>query len=558
MSDYSDLKVLPDIEKVSKATLDFFSSKYPNIPDRVLENRKKLKRYVEKFHKEAGTLTPEVKSKIDLLDEEKSYPFLMSAHQPNFIPYSGVVRKTTMLHVLDKKLEESTSNPNIEFFGIADQDISQSWKWQKISLLPCITKKYGYLSLSYDFPAEYNTKLFCSVPKPSQHSVAYWKGEIREWINECIRDIDKFDGKISREQKSRLYENYDEFAELLDESYKRSANFADFDAFLLSKIANNVWGYDTLFARFSECQQIFDSEFTFLLYRNEDYQKFLKDARLEVENKTTEETAPFWYHCDCKGKVGLSVHERGERISVDGACPACNKNTEFEFDKEELKNGNGLSAISSRISARARAMPLVLFNGLGVSCYVGGLGGSKNYSAESKIVADNLGLPFPPYAAWLPYDYYNGLGQLNTFLRIKSVCDGSEISFKKALNGLQNKIKKFEQDLEKKKHSFIERMKTGDKEALIKEIKKIDSNYKKEEISLKTCFSYLKKAPKILTMRPSIADYAINIGLRETNRQWVKHLAEDGRLTEDLYLDSVLGRNEEMFELFKDGSMLLY
>jgi len=560
MASYKDVLKMPtNIEETTLATLNFFNDNYRDISPEILENRKKIKRYIEKFHSEAGTLTSKVSDKIDLLDKEKNYPVLMAAHQPNFIPYGGVVRKATLLHVLDKELKELTSNPNIEFFGIADQDISQSWRWQRESQLPSIRKKNGYLSLFYDFPEEYDNKLFCSVPKPSKEDVDGWKEDIENWINEEINKIEKVNNnKISYGQKRQLYENFDRFTDLLDSAYKHSTNFADFNAFLLSEIVNKKWGYDTLFTRFSECQQIFEHEFAFLLYHYKDFYNSLNKTKLEIEGKTAEKMAPFWYHCDCNGKISLSVYDENEKqISVGGKCPECKEYVEFEFDRDELKNGFGMKDIISRISARARAMPLIIFNGLGVSCYVGGLGGSKKYSAESKIIANNLKQKFPVYVAWLPHDYYAGLGQLDAFLTLKSACNGSRINLKKSLDKVQSKIVTLSSESEKKKDRLRKQIKKENREEIIREIKKLDSEYRKKELSLKAYLASLKKVPTALGLRPSIADYIINIGLEETNRQWIKYLEGNGKLTEDLYLDSIFGKNEELFELVREDGLLV-
>ena len=67
------------------------------------ERRSQLAKYVRKFHGDAGTLTPHVEEAIKTL-ENGSCLLLMTAHQPNLFPYSGVLRKATLNHILAKKL----------------------------------------------------------------------------------------------------------------------------------------------------------------------------------------------------------------------------------------------------------------------------------------------------------------------------------------------------------------------------------------------------------------------------------------------------------------------
>jgi hypothetical protein len=50
---------------------------------------------------------------------------------------------------------------------------------------------------------------------------------------------------------------------------------------------------------------------------------------------------------------------------------------------------------------------------------------------------------------------------------------------------------------------------------------------------------------------PSIIDYALNVGLKETSDQWMRHLNEKGSLESDVYLESVLSRNKLDSALWK-------
>ena len=73
--------------------------------DFVLHNRFMLKSFIKKFHSEAGTLTDNVESCIDLLDNPTT-KILVSTHQPNLFAYSGVFKKIVMLEALKRAVEE--------------------------------------------------------------------------------------------------------------------------------------------------------------------------------------------------------------------------------------------------------------------------------------------------------------------------------------------------------------------------------------------------------------------------------------------------------------------
>jgi hypothetical protein len=69
----------------------------------------------------------------------------------------------------------------------------------------------------------------------------------------------------------------------------------------------------------------------------------------------------------------------------------------------------------------------------------------------------------------------------------------------------------------------------------------------------------LKVLENVLTVSdlvPSIIDYAVNVGLKETSAQWVRYLEEEGSLCEDVRLGSVVDRSLEnddhLSVVFKD------
>jgi len=59
----------------------------------------------------------------------------------------------------------------------------------------------------------------------------------------------------------------------------------------------------------------------------------------------------------------------------------------------------------------------------------------------------------------------------------------------------------------------------------------------------------LENIPVVLNLIPSIVDYAVNVGLRETSDQWVRYLNENGSLSSDVYLESVLNRSVPNYEI---------
>jgi hypothetical protein len=67
----------------------------------------------------------------------------------------------------------------------------------------------------------------------------------------------------------------------------------------------------------------------------------------------------------------------------------------------------------------------------------------------------------------------------------------------------------------------------------------------------------LENVSTVLDLIPSILDYAVNVGLKETSDQWIRRLGEDGSLSSDVHLESVLNQNVKLDAVFwKDVSSL--
>jgi hypothetical protein len=523
--------------------------------ERVHERRVKLSDFAWAFHKDCGTLTPSVQRRIEELRNGFGV-VLMTAHQPNFFAYSGVLRKATLNFVLARELEKMLEVPVVSFFGIADQDFTDD-RWVRSCQLPAVQRSGGILSIDVKLPEKL---MLNRVAKPSLELLEKWRSEIEAWLDYAVRSVDRlckehgFTGLSSTPSVTTLQKNFESFWSVVEDCYERSKKFSDFNAFVMSKIVNKVWGYDTVFSRFSECQQVFVDEFNFLLSRSEDYSRLLKEAK-EIPGDegvgggvSDQEPwmAPFWYHCDCGSKVRLFLMEKDGSLSGQGNCMNCGKYKELEFGAE---NDPDVSGVASRISARAISMSLVFFNGLMSSCYVGGVGGVR-YLMEAEHVARGLGIPFPPVVVWRPHDRYLGVGQMEAALELKRICrdlDAPDLSTAKNL--LESRISKVRErldNLEESKQAVVEQLrKNPEDEALKEEIKRISISRSKlvkssnlSVISHK--FKVLKNVSTIFDLLPSIIDYAVNVGLKETSEQWIRHLSENGNLSSDVHLNSVL------------------
>lgn len=541
--------------------------------ERVRERRGKLSGFVEVFHKDCGTLTPSVQKRIEDLRDGVGL-VLMTAHQPNFFAYSGVLRKATLIFVLAKRLEEMLKVPVVNFFGIADQDFTDD-RWVRSCQLPAVQRSGGILSIDVKLPEKL---MLNRVAKPSSDVLKGWRSEIENWLDDAVRSVERlckalgFPEICSTSSVSTLHENFVSFWNIVEGCYGCSENYSDFNAFLMSRIVNDVWGYDTLFSRFSECQQAFVEEFNFLLSHFKEYSRLLKEAQQipcgeGIGDGVSDQEpwlAPFWYHCDCGSKVKLFLVEENGALFGRGSCVGCGEQYELEFG---ANNDPDISDIACRISARAIHMALVFFNGLMPSCYVGGVGGIR-YLMEAEHVAKGLGIPFPRVAVWRPRDKYLGVGQMEALLAMKQICKdlgARDVSAAKGL--LESRIREIHERLEKleiSKKRIVEKLREHPDDGELKEeIRRVSiSQTKLRKSSNLSVISHelkiLENVSTVLDLIPSIMDYAVNIGLRETSDQWMRHLVDDGSLSSDVRLESVLNQNVKLDAVFSKEVSSLY
>ena len=154
--------------------------------DNVRKRRADLSVFVERFHRDCGTLTCDVKKRINDL-KDGNCAVVMSAHQPNLFAYSGILRKATLISVLAKHLEERLNVPVVNFFGIADQDLTGD-RWVKSALLPAVMRRDGLLSIHIKLPDEL---LLNKVFKPSLGLLGHWKTQIERWLEDAVNSVDR-------------------------------------------------------------------------------------------------------------------------------------------------------------------------------------------------------------------------------------------------------------------------------------------------------------------------------------------------------------------------------
>jgi len=510
----------------------------------VCERRSELSKYIRKFHSECGTFTSSVKEAVGKL-EDGSCLLLMTAHQPNLFAYSGVLRKATLNRVLAERLSERLGLPVVSFFGVADHDFTDD-RWVKSAVLPDVERRGGVFALRVDLPPRI---MLSKSPKLSRRALDDLHCKLSAWLNRQVSSLDRLCKSLRVECDPKsfgLARNLEGFWGLVEDAYARADTYSDFNAFVMSKIVNDVWGYDTVFARFSEFQRIFEKGFCFLLSHFDDYSRYVKKATLSLSGVgggvygQEYLTVPFWYHCDCGSKARLMAEFEGGSFVGRGSCVGCGREYSIGFGPREEPE---ISGLLPKISTRSLSMPLVFFGGLGVCCYVGGIGGQE-YLWEAKHVAEGLGMSFPPVVVWRPLDVYIGVGQLDALMRFRMLSGTSDrAQYAAVVAELRKKIDKYGREIKwlaRTQKNVADDAGLG-KEEKVEKIKAI--SIRQTKIRKETGFPLLVRDLKVLgnvesvlKLFPCIVDFAVNVGLKATSEQWIKSLKDYGDLSMDVRL----------------------
>jgi hypothetical protein len=542
IGNYTNLSDLVD------TSAEFYRSHAERLAPETLETRQRLSDWVRKFHHESGTLTSQVEEALERLRTEKCL-LLMTAHQPNLFAYSGVLRKATFNHVLAQRLSRSLRVPVVNFFGFADQDFTDD-RWVRCALLPDMERREGTLELRAVLPEKV---MLNKISRPPRAVLDKWGEDIHDWVHRrtkavkgLARDLGVQLGPLPTSEYS---ENLKEFWGLVVDAHDRAGTYADFNAFVMSRVINDTWRYDTLFCRFSECQRIFEQEFSLLTRDFRKYSQALRDAiaisQSEEKGVLGDEylTIPVWYHCDCGSKARLAATEIEDRIMGRGRCLRCAREYEIDFSEN-----SEIWTDLERVSARALTMPLVFFDGLDVTCYVGGIGG-RVYLDQAKLVAERMEMAFPPIAIWRPRDRYLGLGQLEALLTLRRILgtrdarqsDQVEIGLREKLTKIQGEIEGLESCKKKVADSELEQSQRVEKiKALSEQQNALRRSSNLALISRE--LRLIENAKRALDLYPCMVDYAINIGLRSVLEQWETFLNNVEDLSSDIKIETNLDR----------------
>jgi hypothetical protein len=532
LSDY--ISSIP--ERLSDAVIRVREQLTVTNTENILSNRRKLAKHIAAFHGQAGTDLPAVEqSRMDIQDP--SAQILVSIHQPNLFAYGGVFKKIVLLQTIKSMLEKkangvsNTSTRFINLFLIVDHDFMDD-VWIRVAHLPSVRHSDGILELRMPITASNRWKLVRNMEVPPIAIVDHWRKQVASWIRNGSLTLD-----LGKNERLRLFENLEQFWMEVDESYNRARSYADLNSFIMSRIVNKIWGYNTLFVRLSDISEVFEGGFRFLLNNFRKYSGILSESdmmflRNGINTGVSQSTylnAPVWLHCKCGSKASVKMNEIESGIfDLSGTCMSCKRPLTLRL------NGSDSCRIPSstlnELSPRAIPILLLLSRDLGICAYASGTGGSMGYTMVGRLAFKELSIKMPVTVVWASEDFYSGIGQREALQSLKFKSSEEVIEYAEQLSiALSN----FNANVAPLLSKRADLAKDGED---IQDILKELAVLKQEQRNARQLLKISDKVLRASTLKPCIIDYAVNFGLKNTESMWRNSLIKNDDLAKPIVM----------------------
>ncbi|MGA7369163.1 MAG: hypothetical protein WBX01_08535 [Nitrososphaeraceae archaeon] len=501
--------------------------------ENILSNRRKLAKHIATFHGQAGTNFQVVdQNRMNLQDP--SAQILVSIHQPNLFAYGGVFRKIVLLHTLKSMLRKGnhasgTSIKFVNLFLLVDHDFMDD-VWIRVAQLPSVRHSDGILELRMPITASNRWKLVRNMEVPPIAIVDHWRKQVTSWIKNGSLSLG-----LRKDERLALFENLEQFWKEVDQAYNRARSYADLNSFIMSRVVNKIWGYDTLFVRLSDISEVFEGGFNFLLNNFRKYSGILNESdvmflRRGINTGVSQRTylnAPVWLHCKCGSKASVKLNEiRSGIFDLSGTCMSCKRLLTIRFNGAD--SSRIPSSILNELSPRAIPILLLLSRDLGLCCYASGTGGSLGYTMVGRLVFKELSVKMPVTVVWASEDRYLGLGQREALQSLKLKNSAEVIKFAEQLKITLSKFNARVTPLLSKK---AELAKDGqDIQDILNELAVL----KQEQRNTRMLLKISDKVIKASTLKPCIIDYAVNFGLKNTENMWRNNLIQNDDLAKPI------------------------
>jgi hypothetical protein len=523
--------VFPNIKALAESILNYHDNRMGKNSPYVIHKRGELSKFAKKFHIKAikvarpnnKEILESIDSKINILSkfDPSNVILLMSAHQPNLFPYSGVTRKIALMVALRKIIENMFQDKKelkdtVCLFGIADHDFVHN-KWIRSAELPAPLRREGILRYNIKIPEKDIMLPANKIRKPPPDTIDSWKTLTRNWLAENLTIAEKYLKRYSPDKESdsikpKLEKNEEEFWSLADRAYSASETIAEFNSILLYLASLEIFEEPILFANFSECFTILHDEYSWFMDCEGIFSEVIKNNEVKLKSagfdsglaEDIADVFPLWLKCDCGSKYRL-VNNSG---TIVGRCKRCGSVVSYTVQelKELIQRGSHL------FEPRSIAMPIAFTKAFDISCYIGGIGG-LGYLAHSRKISNRLRSPLPPTPFWYVDDTFISLELLCAAYEVRRLAKQYSVAFSMREDYLSPPL------LEDACSNIISAIDSGTGMRAMRKNPEVQRDKQMLE-NIKTS----------LKTKGCLIDNAINIGMRSNFKQWIVFLLNDGRL----------------------------
>ncbi len=435
---------------------------------------------------------------------------LESGHQPNFFPHAGTFRKVFLLDQICKRLKKK-GIPAVAFFGLADQNISTARLLSK-NQIPDLNKN-GFLKIGFRIRDEDRFRSFNRIQKPVP---AEWDAEI-EKIGQHYHRL--FERTRCGDDPVRTWAA---IRGILQDSYAQAQNFAELNSLIFVRVCQEFLGTGVSFFPYSAMHHeslFFEESMQILAHLSEFnrvYNHEITENNLDIPTVLPNHL-PFWYECECGTKLDLCPDESG---TGEVLCPGCSRHHTLQFGPR-FEN---LREYYPRMDFSAVSRNIIMAQGLGVTLFLSGTGGSGVYGQVADRLASHLRCRRPVTLAWRSHDRYLGMmhrSALREVMRAFSLSPGD--LFHDTFN---NKIR---QKLDEMVRNMEESVRLQDKAGV--------KYWKGQHGSASNLIEYTRK---IFLNVPSFLDLLVNVPPGTIPGAWERAVSCAG-VTQDGYLYRMYG-----------------
>lgn len=382
----------------------------PGLPKPV--NRSTLADLATAFHQRAGTMTDSVS--VALAQLASGARIIRAAHQPNILPYMGVLGQLFLLDAVAVHGQQEYSASCCQMFFIVDHD-SAGDKRFRVSRFPSARHRDGSAALRYPLEHAAYERMNLAIEKPPATLLNEWLSEVRRITVDEVRLLRRMG--IHEHTRGQVDMTLEVIDSELVEAWRRSSNLSEFNAIFLSRLTNLYWELPTIFLPLSASLPSMHPYVEYLVELYPDLvsafqrrTRQFRDVGLEfpISSSVNLELLPFWFVCtSCRSRVPLRAVSP-PRLIAKGRCPSCF--VEYSFDLGSYAAPD-LDGFQGKIVPRVLLDNLLDLIGIGISGGVGYIGGAEHVLA-SALIASDLGWRTVPECLWRPFGAYFGSAEI--------------------------------------------------------------------------------------------------------------------------------------------------